>query len=233
MQFCSSHPPTPNLQSRLEKLHPIEISSLETVYFRVSRDPASYVPVRSHIENGMSPRFVGWDNQFDQQFDAYSCFFLLFDQWMELLAGSRLVLSEDAINPLPIQLSETNWTLPSHDAGEYSGFWYRQQKYGLLLAGLGADWIHRNLKPIDIYAIYETRSRAMRSIYLDMMEMSPLGPGAEVSYPEFRYRRTTKSVSWTAVMEQGISRRDRARNILSKVHSGLQLPVSEDGHDAM
>ncbi len=127
------------------------------------------------------------------------------------------VCPEDHSQPLPIQVSDQLDQQYDHHKGEYSGFWFRSRSFGLLLAAVGGIWLHRNTSDLDIFAIYETRSKTMEKLYLDLMEMSPVLPTQEICYSSFRYRKSNAPVTWTVVVENACSRLDRARNILAKV----------------
>lgn len=170
--------------------------------FTASRQVDEYEPIRDKISAQANKFYSGWDSTFDRQFDAHSIFFFLRNDEDEVLAASRLVLSDETY-PIPSELADHPLVLdaPYRDTvGEYSGFWFYRPKYGIALACLGARWILENLEVRDIYAVFDAESRLIRDMHLSSMSLR-LFEHPPIVFESFTRRSTGDPVSWILTLD--------------------------------
>ena len=179
-----------------------------------SKNPYEYRPVRELIALQSSIKYFGWDSEYDSQFDPHSIFFLLHSDAGDLLAGSRLILADD-VHKIPSELASPSFLILDKrktTVGEYSGFWFSSLKYGLTLACFASYWILANLQPIDIYTIFDKQNRAMKKVYLNLMQFQPVNH-TSIAYKGFSYKDTRKTVEWFLAVDNSNQRYMRAHHI--------------------
>jgi hypothetical protein len=173
--------------------------------------------VRTTFRSRMEKLYIGWDDNFDRQYDNHSFLFLLSDHSGRFLANCRVVFKHRGQDTFltPMEMGDVSkFLIPVQDktACECGMMSFVSKEAALVLSYCVCRWLTEN-QVSRCFVTHDVRNILMKRLYTQKLGFSRVD-GAIVQFSEFKSRKSGRAVEWQVLG----TTLERSLEVLGQLH---------------